>query len=281
MSNNSTFAKIFTVIAKVIAALSALGGIIIFVFLIFLIRSCYAPLYDHTVEVYLRNKSEAPLSVSFVAPKKDVLLDTIWWLGGKQREENEVDPYMVRGLFLDTRRLSFGEIFTPYNESLLIKGSTDTVYYSRRQIPKIVYTKRGSAGVDSLAPNPDFLKWKNKMTPPSQLPQALYSYLVPYAHPPLILEQFAADSVRFTFQVLAQDSLLVASKSEAFHASDPSYVSSSDFALNSAIVQWKTLAGKDVHMRLPAKARLETLLKSAPDPKSTKFYYYIHYIDYK
>lgn len=220
-----------------------------------------------------------PLKLSFVVHKKDIVLDTVWWLGGKKKEDNETDLYIVRGLLLNTQLLGFGEIFSYHPEQLLVEGSTDTVYYSHHQITHIGYIKQKRADVS--IPNPDFLIWKNKLTPPSQLSQALYSYLVPYAHPPLMLEQFTTDSVRLTLQVLTKDSLLVASKSEAFHASDPSYISSSDFALTSVIVQWQTLAGKNVRMRLPAKAKLKVLLSKVPNPESTKFYHYVHYINYQ
>lgn len=268
MSNNSKFVQILSVVAQTLRVIIIGAAVVVFVALIFVVRSCQAPLFNHTVEVYLRNKSNAPLRVSFMVPKRDVVIDTIWERGGQETGNYVIGAYIIQRPRLQAFRFEWG------SGRIAIEGLADTVFRSsRRTLDTAYFNPNHKRREDGIHPaNPRFLALNDKADAFQQPSDP---------GPPIKMEGFKQDSIRLTLRIAPNGSLLVASKSEAFHASDPSYISMSDFALAPANVEWVTSAGAVVHKALPARARLETLLKTAPDPETTKFYHYIHYIEYK
>lgn len=271
MRNYPKFTQVLTVVGKTIAAIIITALALVLIGLLLLIRSCQAPLFDHKVEVYLRNKSKTPLQVSFVVPEREIVIDTVWERGGQESGDYVIGAYMAGRLRLQAHRFDWGML---YSGSVLIEGSAYTVFRSSRRTLDTAWfrpnDKRREVGIHPA--NPRFLALNDHVDGFQQPSDP---------SPPIKLERFKKDSVRLTLRIAPNGSLLVASKSSAFHASDPSYISMSDFALAPAHVEWVTSAGNTVHRALPARERLATLLKDAPDPETTKYFSCVDYIDYK
>ncbi|WP_375415704.1 hypothetical protein [uncultured Hymenobacter sp.] len=245
----------------------------------------HEPKWRHDVKVYVRNKSIAPLTISFVLPKQELLLDTVWWGGGGKFQGASFGTYVSKGVFLQQRREYYNEVFASY-QPLLVQGSIDTVF--RNRIAKWTSDPHNQWDETPAGFDPQFEQrkkvYERRMSNRSRSQN--FPFRAPTPRNTVQLDSITSDSIRVRVTLAPDSSLLVGRYYYSSRSKDRNIevvliaVGSGD-VLSSAQVKWQTTPEVLQSQPLNARSRLDKALKKLPKYQDKESYHAVEYIDYK
>lgn len=244
--------KLLLVLGAILAAL-LLGGVLLLL-AVFVGPALLSPGWENSQQVYLRNRTGAPLRVELTVPKTAVTVDTVWW-GVAGNMDGIGRAAVVNQLVLQGHR-------HPLAAPVLLPGSADTLVIYRQ------YNAR--SGRRFFNPWSNLELWVGRM----HQPQPAFNREV------AVLEVGAlADSVRLQLAVAPDSTLWVATVGTGFRHSDPdeSWVSRDGLR---PVVSWRDQAGLPHQQPFPTNHWLDTMEQVAAR-RGQHSYQLTHYVDYQ
>lgn len=250
----ATLWKVFLTLAGSALALYLLGGLAVMA--VFVVPSILGSFdeWQGGQQVYLRNRTGAPLQVALTVPRTALDVDTVWW--GISTNGTAVGrAAVVRKLYVPGLR--------PHLAPPALFGTADTLVAAGFYYPGKYRTFRWYQN-----PNSDLWMARAKQPYPA-LNSALRAL-------PLFSEP---DSVRLVFSVAPDSVLQAASLDMGFRHSDPDkhWIDPEGSKL---LVNWRDRAGQVHRQPFPTRHWLDTMERVA-DQRGKHNYQLTHYADYQ